>query len=152
MKLQRLPHDPSALAEFFQEGLQHLGAVCDRTWHDRLQLVAEGAAAKLWNADGALLETELHFPPPQQTTPRDALKEVFPGCPLTFHLAEALLPATLALERICLTPAEGLKAPPTDSAERLWHAQRPGATRWKQETPFLADWHFSLLTLARYEI
>lgn len=152
MKLQRLPHDPFALVEFFHEGFEHLGAVCERTWHDRLQLVAEGGTAKLWNADGALFQTELHFPPPQETAPRDASNEVFPGCPLTFHLAEMLLPATLILERVCLLPPDVAKAPQTDSAERLWHAQRPGATRWKQETPFLAAWHFSLLTLARCEI
>jgi hypothetical protein len=152
MKLAKLPHNAGSLIEFFQGGLEHLGAVCERTWHDRVQIVAEGTAAKLWNPEGALLETELSFPPPGETRPRDASKEVFPGCPLTFHLAEALRPSPLLLQRACLQTLDNPKPPATDVAERLWHAQVQGTARWKQETPFVAHWNFSLLILVRSEI
>ncbi len=153
MKLARLTHHPSGLIDFFQEGLETLGAVCERSWHDRLQLVAEGPAAKLWNPDGALLETELRFPPPDESGLRDAAKEVFPGCPLTFHLAEALRSTTLSLERVCLSPLDIQHRPPaSEVAEKLWHAQYPGTTRWRLEATFKSAWHFSLLLLVRCEI
>jgi hypothetical protein len=152
MKLARLPHDPSTLIDFFQEGLETLGAVCERTWHDRLQLVAEGPAARLWNPDGALFETELHFLPPNDPAPRLADKEIFPGCPLTFRLAEELRTAPLPLERGVLKPFDAPKPPTSEVAEKLWIAQMPGASRWKLEGQVLAGWHFSLLALARCEI
>ncbi|MEK7675345.1 MAG: hypothetical protein AAB676_05880 [Verrucomicrobiota bacterium] len=152
MKLARLPHDPAALIDFFQESLEHLGAIGERTWHDRLQVVAEGAAAKLWNADGALLETELSFPAPGDTAPRQAGKEVFPGCPLTFHLAEMLRPSPVPLQRACLQPFETPKPPAPTVAEKLWLLQMPGTLRWQQESAFVAAWHFSLLLLVRCEI
>src|SRR5581483_10612216 len=152
MKLAKIPHDPGSLIEFFQEGLETLGAVCERTWHDRLQLVAEGPAARLWNADGALLETELHFPPAGESVPRNAAREIFPGCPLTFRLAESLGLSGVELQRVCLQPSDTSKPPALDVAERLWHAQIPGTTRWKLESAFAAAWHFSLLALVRCEI
>ncbi len=102
MKLERLTHSTGAVADFYEEGLTQLGALCERTWHDRVQIVAEGRSARLWNHDGALHEVELWFPPPDDTEPREAAHEVFPGCPLTFQLAEALRPAPLALERLVL--------------------------------------------------
>ena len=67
MKLPRLSHDPGALIEFFEEGLTTLGAVCERSWHDRLDLVAEGRAASLWNAAGDFVERQLHFVPTDAT-------------------------------------------------------------------------------------
>ena len=152
MKLARLPHDPGKLMDFFHEGLEALGAVCERSWHDRLQLVAEGAAARLWNPEGSLLETEIHFPPVSETAPRHAEREVFPGCPLTFHLVESLRPSTLPLGRAILQSPDKAKPPAPEVAEKLWHSQMPGATRWKLETPFIAHWHFSLLVLERCEI
>jgi hypothetical protein len=36
--------------------------------------------------------------------------------------------------------------------EKLWRAQFPDTTRWRLTTPFQADWHFSLVALARCEI
>ena len=72
MKLTRLSPDSTMLLDFFQEGLEYLGAICERTWHDRLQIVAEGAAARLWNEDGALHEAGLHFVAAADTAPRDA--------------------------------------------------------------------------------
>jgi len=154
MKIAKLPHDPIALLDFFQEGLEALGAVCERSWHDRLQLVAEGRAAKIWEreSDGQLIEAELHFLPPADSASRQADREVFPGCPLTFHLAEALRSSTLTLQRVCLQPSEPGKPPAPEIAEKLWHAQKPACSRWRQETIFTAHWHFSLLALIRCEI
>ncbi|MBI4658142.1 MAG: hypothetical protein HY735_04700 [Verrucomicrobia bacterium] len=152
MKLQKLPHDPGKLIDFFEEGLPALGALCERTWHDRLQVVAEGAAAKLWHADGTLVDAEIHFPPAGDTTPREAGREVFPGCPLTFRLAEALWPQTLVLDRVCIQTFENVKPPTVEVAEKLWSAQRPGTLRWKMEAPMTPGWHFSVLVLARCEI
>src|SRR5438876_11882779 len=106
MKLVKLSHDPAALLDFFQDGLEVLGAVGEASWHDRLQVIAEGRAARLWNPDGQLAEAEIHFAAPGESAPREAAKEVFPGCPLTFHLAEALRQPTLPLERAILQPSD----------------------------------------------
>ena len=79
MKLNRLNHDPGELLEFYDEGLSALGALCERTWHDRLEVVAEGKSAAFWNPGGALHEVELHFAPADATSMHaDALREVFP--------------------------------------------------------------------------
>ena len=64
MKLAKQPPDPSRLAEFFEQALGELGAVCERAWHDRLDVVAEGEAASLWRNDGQLHAATLHFPEP----------------------------------------------------------------------------------------
>ncbi|MBI4026614.1 MAG: hypothetical protein HY360_16630 [Verrucomicrobia bacterium] len=151
MKLSRLPHDPALILDFFQEALETLGAVCERPWHDRLRLVAEGAAARLWRDDGALVDAEIAFPPAGETGPRDAAREVYPGCPLTFRLAETLRGVSLPLQRVCFKSSDAAKPTP-EVSEKLWRAQFPGTTRWKMETPFRSDWHFSLLALARCEI
>jgi len=152
MKLERLTPAPGTVADFYDEALTALGALCERTWYDRLEVVAEGDSARLWNADGALHEIELWFPPPEDTAPREAAKEVFPGCPLTFRLAESLRPAPLALERVVL-PNDGDARPPgADVAEKLWRAQFPATNRWQLASPFVAERHFSLLALLRCEI
>ncbi len=152
MKLARVPHSPTDLLDFFFEGLEAMGAICERTWYDRLQVVAEKDAAKLWNETGELIEAEIHFPPADDVAPRQAASEVFPGCPLTFRFAEILRPVPLPLQRGCLNFPESSKPPSPDVAEKLWHTQMPDSGRWKQETSFVAAWHFSLLTLARCEI
>lgn len=152
MKLPKLPYDPGSVIEFFQEGIEALGAVAERTWHDRLQLVAEGQSARLWREDGQLLETEIHFPVPDQAGVRDATKEVFPGCPLIFHLVDLLRPSGLVLQRAIMQSPERLTPPEPAIAEKLWHAQFPGALRWHLETEFHKAWHFSLLTTIRCEI
>jgi len=151
MILSRLPNDPGPLVDFYQQALEHLGAVCERTWFDRLQLVAEGRAARLWNDDGALHEAELHFPAPDATAPRDAAREVFPGCPLTFRLAESLLPSPLTLDRAVLA-ADRTQPPSAEVAEKLWRAQWPDGTRWRMDSAFQATHHFSLMALVRCEI
>lgn len=152
MKLARLPHEPAAMADFYQEALEHLGALCERTWFDKLQVVTEGTAARLWNPAGALHEVELHFPAPDSAAPRDAAREAFPGCPLTFQLTEALRPQPLPLERFVLAEEATPRPPDAAVAEKLWHAQHPGTTRWRLETPFGAAYHFTLLALVRCEI
>jgi hypothetical protein len=151
MKLPRLPHEVSALIEFYQESLEQLGAVCERTWHDRLQLVTEGPAAKLWNDDGALHEVELHFPPADDTGPRQAATEVFPGTPLTFRLAETLRASPVPIERAVLT-ANTASPPSAEVAEKRWHAQFPHSTRWRMETAFRPAHTFALLAVVRCEI
>lgn len=152
MKLAKLPHDPGALVEFFHESLESMGALCERTWHDRLQVVAEGRAARLWNADGQLAEKELFFPAADETAPREAEREVFPGCPLTFRLVEALAAGGLVLNRAVVPPTDKLRAPAPDVAERLWRLQFPATSRWRLETNFAADWHYSLVAVVRCEI
>lgn len=73
--------------EFAAEGLQALGALCERTWYDQLQVVADGSAAAALGRPGELVETELRFP---EGTNLDPLRDVFPGCPLVFRMAEEL--------------------------------------------------------------
>src|SRR6266567_6148600 len=131
MKFERLIHASGTVADFYDEALASLGALCERTWHDRLEVVAEGASARLWNDEGALHEVELWFPPPDDTAPREAAREVFPGCPLTFRLAEALRPTPLALDRVVLASHADARPPAVDVAEKLWRAQFSGTNRWQ---------------------
>jgi len=152
MKLDRLAYDPGALVNFYEAGLAALGALCERTWHDRLEIVAEGGAAKLWNPEGALHEIELAFAPADATAARDAVREVFPGCPLTFRLAETLRPSPLPLERVALADELGAHAPDPAVAEKLWRRQFPDTTRWRLQAAFKRDFHFSLVALTRCEI
>ena len=129
MRIERLTHSPGAVADFYDEALTALGALCERTWYDRLVVVAEGDSARLWNQDGALHEIELWFPPAENTALREAASEVFPGCPLTFRLTEALRPAPLALERFGLSNVGGARPPGADVAEKLWRTQFPSTNR-----------------------
>lgn len=152
MNLPRLRNEPGSLADFYQEGLEHLGAICERTWFDRLQLVAEGPAARPWNSGGSLFETELRFTTPDSATPRDPMRDVFPGCPLTFRLAEALVSSELTLERAVLAEGSHPEPPRTDVAEKLWRAQWPNDRPWRQHSGFTRSHHFSLLALVRCEI
>ncbi len=152
MKLERIPHNPGQLLEFYEEGLTTLGALCERTWHDRLQVVAQGRAARLWNPDGALHEIELQFAPADAASARDAAREVFPGCPLTFQLAETLRLSPLPLERFVLPDALSPRPPDAEIVERLWRTQFPETTRWRLTAPQQAAFHFTLLASVRCEI
>ena len=151
MKLERASHDPGELLEFYEQGLGALGALCERTWHDRLEVVAEARAAELWNPQGTLHEVELHFAQADTNVARDAAREVFPGCPLTFRLAEALHVSPLPLERFVL-PDGAARPPEAAVAEKLWRAQFADTTRWQLTAPFQPDFHFSLVALARCEL
>ena len=152
MKLERIPHNPGELLEFYEEGLARLGALCERTWHDRLEIVAEGPPARLWNPEGALHEIELQFAPADAASARDASREVFPGCPLTFRLADALRPSPLLLERFVLPEGGPARASDASVMEKLWRAQFPDTTRWQLVAAPRPDFHFALLALARCEI
>ncbi len=152
MTLTRIGYDQGALVDFYQEALDQLGAVCERTWFDHLQVVAEGTAARLWNAEGTFTEVDLQFSAPETTVPRDASVEVFPGCPLTFRLAELLRPEPIPLEQVVLGHRANSSPPALEVAGKLWHLQRPGASRWRCETAFTPAHHFSLVTLVRCEI
>lgn len=152
MKLPRIPYETGAVLDFYEDGFTSLGAVCARPWHDRLEILAEGRAATLWNAAGALHAAELHFTAPDAIGTRDAEREVFPGCPLTFRLAETLRPATLPLERLVLEEEVHPRPPDVVVAEKLWRAQFDDTKRWRLTSAFVADFHFSLVVLARCEI
>jgi len=152
VKLDRLPYSPNLLVDFYQEGFRALGALCEQTWHDRLEVLAEGPAAGLWNSSGALHEVELSFAPADATAARDASREVFPGCPLTFRLADALRPPPLSLERVRLAATAGSRPPDPTVVERLWRSQFPDTARWRLAGEFKTATHFSLVALARCEV
>jgi len=152
MKLARLSHNPAQLIAFFGDGLHALGAVCEQTWHDRLHILAEGPAAALWNRREKLLEAEIRFTPAGDASSKDADKEIFPGCPLTIRLCEALRAPGVKVQRVCIEPAVRGGIPMPDTAEKLWRSQWPGTIRWRLIGPFAPSWHFSLLALVRCEI
>ena len=152
MKLNRATYDPGELLEFYEAGLSTLGALCERTWHDRLEVIADARAALLWNPGGAMHEVELHFTPADTTSAHDAAREVFPGCPLTFQLTEALRPMPLALERFVLADDAAVRPPDAAVAEKLWRFQFVDTARWQMTAPFKADFHFSLVAVVRCEI
>jgi hypothetical protein len=137
--------------EFYEEGLSSLGAICERPWHDRLEVLAEGDAARLWHSDEDLFSGELYF--------RDAASpdlvsndtEVFPGCPLTFRLVEALWQRHLAHSRVCLCMDTGTKAPSNSVAEKLWQAQFGSHAGW-DVTPFKPVWIYSVVASVRCEV
>lgn len=152
MKLTRQPYSPGSMIDFYADALGALGAVCERTWHDRLAVLAEGRAARLWAEAGELHETELSFVTAGASGARDARSEVFPGCPLTFGLAEALRPEAPRLERVVLAAdARETRLPEPAVLEKRWRAQFGGNERWSLAKPPVADWHFSLLAWARLE-
>jgi hypothetical protein len=155
VKIDRRPYDPAILADFFEEALGTLGALCEREWHDQLTVMAEGSPARLWNDDGSLHEARLRFLPADAThtgAPADAQTEVFPGCPLTFRLAEAVRPNPLTLERAAITTHHRLPPPEATTLEKLWLAQHPGTRRWRMLGPLKPAWHFSLVALVRCEV
>jgi hypothetical protein len=152
MKLARLAYDPSRVMDFYQEGLAALGALCEPAWHDRLEIVADGRAATPWNPDGALYSGQLQFAAADATFARDAAREVFPGCPLTFRLAEALRTSPLPLERFVLATASEGRPPDAAVAEKLWRNQFSNVNGWRLTAPLQPTFHFSLVALARCEI
>ena len=147
MNLQRIPPRPDNLIEFFEEGITALGGVCERPWHNRLEVLAEGDAARLWQPDGSLFSGELLFP--EDAGARDARRDVFGGCPLTFALAEALWTKAGRWHRFAA--ATDAKPPPMDSAQRLWITEFGAAPQWRA-TPFVSAHHFSVVLTVRCEI
>jgi hypothetical protein len=151
MKIPKIDYDSSSALAFYEEALLALGALTDRTWHDRLDVVAEGRAAALWTTDGTLHEQELLFTSADGTGARDAQGEVFPGCPLTFRLFEALRPSPLALERVAIWSG-AQRIPDSAVVEKIWRNQYPATRRWRLTREFKGGFHFSLVALVRCEI
>lgn len=152
MKIPRLDYDPASALAFYEETLSVLGALTERTWHDRLEVVAEGRAASLWNDDGALHQQELLFASADATGARDAQREVFPGCPLTFQLFEALRPVPLVLEKVVVSLGPRTHLPEVAVMEKLWRNQYPAARRWRLTAEAKPAFHFSLVAIFRCEI
>ena len=152
MKIVRLDYDPASALAFFEESLSALGALCERTWHDRLEVLAEGRVARLWNEGGALHQQELLFAAADAKGARDAHHEVFPGCPLTFQIFEALRSTPLVLEKLVLSHDTRAQTPDPAVLEKLWRSQNPGTRRWRPAGEIKRAFHFSLVALARCEI
>lgn len=152
MKLQRANLTPAEGIEIYEEALASLGALCERTWHDRLNVLAEGAAARLWNVDGGLHEVELQFVPREATEARDAERQIFAGCPLSFKLSEAVRSGPLTLERVYCDDGSPLRAPDPAVAEKHWRAMHPEIKFWRMATPMTVDHHFGLVAIIRCEI
>lgn len=152
MRIPRLDYDPTSALLFYEESLSALGALSERTWHDRLEVIAEGRAARLWREDGTLHEQELLFASADATGARDANREVFPGCPLTFRLFEALTPAPIPLEKVVLSPPGRHHAPDRAVLEKLWRGQYPATRCWRLRAEVKAALHFSLVAVVRCEM
>jgi hypothetical protein len=146
MRIEKIPPTPQVLLEFAAEGLQSLGALCERTWHDRLQVVADGPAAAALGRPGELVETELRFP--EETQP-DPVRDVFPGCPLVFRMAEELWREKPNVLRAALPGTAG-KPPPEDVLSRGW--ARNAGHHPALAQPVKPAWHFTIVALARCEI
>jgi hypothetical protein len=151
MKFPKIPAQAEYLMEFFEESLHSLGAICERSWHDRLEVLAEGDAAHLWQKDDDLFSGELKFRDDASADPNNADNEVFPGCPILFRLVEALWRRHLAYSRVCLSTDIGVKAPSNDVADKLWRAQFGFHAGW-QSAPFLRTWTFSVVAAVRCEV
>jgi hypothetical protein len=152
MKFPKIPPRPEYLIDFFEEGLSSLGAVCERSWHDRLEVLAEGEAARLWRNEGDLFSGELHFLDGSLPEAGNPETDVFPGCPLTFQLVEALWAHHVVHSRACLSTGAVMKAPAQDVAQKLWQAQFGPCADWRVTTPFLPARVFSLVIALRCEI
>lgn len=152
MKQPKLPADPGALIGFFEEGLDRLGAICDRTWHDKMDVLAEGTPARLWRDADTLHSVTLDFPEPGATGQRDAATQVFPGCPLTFRLVETLWQTGLPQMRAALAATPDAGSPPVPAvAAKTWQNQF-GQPAQLDETAWMPAWHFSLVATVRCEI
>ncbi len=152
MKLARSKHDPADLLGLFETGLTALGAITEQTWHNRLEVVAEGRASRFWRPDGALHEVELEFMAANESGPRDATREIFPGCPLIFQLTEALRASVDAPLRGQYEAPEAANPPALEVAEKAWRLQWPATRRWHLDSALVRTWHFSALLLVRCEI
>ena len=133
--------------EFATEGLQRLGALWERTWHDRLQVVADGPAAATLGRPGELVETELCFP---EGTDLDPVRDVFPGCPLAFRMAEELWKQMPRVFRAALPVIPG--NPPEDVLYRGWARNSAAGHHPALAQPVKPAWHFTIVALLRCEI
>jgi hypothetical protein len=151
MKIPKIPPRAERWRDFFEEGLLSLGAVCERSWYDRLEILAEGEAARLWQKESDSFSGELTFRDAGSAETSNPEMEVFPGCPLTFQLVEALWRRLVPHSRVCLSAGIGGKAPTTEVAAKLWQAQFGARTGW-QASPFVPAWVFSIVVAVRCEV
>jgi hypothetical protein len=151
MKFPKIPPRAEHLMDFFEEGLLSLGAVCERSWHDRLEVLAEGEAAHLWRKDDDFYSGELTFRDAGSAETGNPETEVFPGCPLTFQLVEALWHRLLSHSRVCLSTGVGEKPPSAEVAAKLWQAQF-GTRLASQASPFVPKWVYSVVVAVRCEV
>jgi hypothetical protein len=151
MKFSRIQPRGEQLLQFFEEGLQSLGAISERPWHNRLEVLAEGETALLLQNDSDLFSGELYFH--DAGGPASDIRgiQVFPGCALTFRLVEALRRRQIPYSRVCLSTGGAMKAPPNDVAEKLWQAQFGSSTGWRL-APFVPAWSFSFVASVRCEV
>ena len=117
--------------------------MCERTWHDRLEVVAEGEAAKLWNPDGALHEIELAFAPADATAARDASARGVPRLPINVPPGGNPAPLPLAVGTVALpakpAPTRLIRRWPKSSGARSFGHDTMAARR-----PFKGRLSFSL--------
>lgn len=151
MKFPKIPARAEHLIEFYEEGLFSLGAICERPWHNKLEVLAEGDAARLWHSDEDLFSDELCFHDAGSPDLASSDTDVFPGSPLTFRLVETLWRRFLAHSRVCLCMDIGAKAPSTDVAEKLWQAKFGLNAGW-HVTSFAPAWIYSVVASLRCEI
>jgi len=86
MKLSRIKTRSEQLVEFCEEALRSFGAVSERSWYDRLEVLAEGETAHLLQNDADFFSGELRFHEAGLSQASNTGIEVFPGCPLIFRL------------------------------------------------------------------
>lgn len=134
--------------EFTAEGLQRLGALCEKTWHDRLQVVADGPATVALGMPGELVETELRF---AEGRDLDPLRDVFPGCPLMFRMAEELWKTMPQVFRAAL-PVIAAKPPPEEVLIRAWARTIAAGHHPALTKPVKPAFHFTMVALVRCEI
>jgi hypothetical protein len=151
MKFSRIQPRSGQLMQFCEEALPALGAVCERPWHDRLEVLAEGETARLLQNDTDFFSGELSFRDAGLPASTNTGTEVFPGCPLIFRLVEALWRRQIPYSRVCLSTGSSVKAPTNDVAEKLWQAQFGSSAGWRVG-PFVPAWSFSVLTAVRCEV
>src|ERR1700756_2673086 len=151
MKLSRIKTGSEQLVEFCEETLRSFGAVSERSWYDRLEVLAEGETAHLLQNDADFFSGELRFHEAGLSQASNTGIEVFPGCPLIFRLVETLWRRQIPYSRVCLSTGDTPKAPANDVAERLWYAQFRSSARWRA-TPFVPDWAPSILAAVRCEV
>ena len=151
MKFSRIKTRSEQLVEFCEEALNSFGAVCERSWYDRLEVLAEGETAHLLQTDTDFFSGELRFHETGLSQASNTGIEVFPGCPLIFRLVETLWRRQIPYSRVFLSTGNIPKTPAHDVAERLWYAQFRSSTGWRA-TPFVPDWAFSILAAMRCEV
>ena len=151
MKFSRIQPRGEQLMRFCEETLQTLGAICERPWHDRLEVLAEGETARLLQNDTDFYSGELYFREAGLPVPANSGIEVFPGCPLTFKLVEALWRYQVPYSKVSLSMGSDLKAPANEVAAKLWQAQFGSSAGWRV-SPFVPAWSFSVLAAVRCEV